>query len=300
MRAQVLGAELVLADGSVIRRMQGLVKDNSGYDLVGLACGSEGTLAVVTEARLRLVPRPDHRVTAIVALPGLSEALVLLGQLRHLASLEAVEVMFHAGIDLVCAHTGSAPPFPRPAPCVLVVECAGRTDPTDELAGALSGPAVLDTAVASDEDGRARLWSWRERHTEAVNALGIPHKLDVTLPLDRLDTFCTELDAAIASTAPASITIVWGHLGDGNLHVNVIGPAPDDDTVDDAVLRLVAAHGGSISAEHGIGVAKRRWLSLTRDGPDVGAMVAIKHALDPRGLLNPGVLLPDRSTSTGR
>ncbi|HSK28284.1 MAG TPA: FAD-linked oxidase C-terminal domain-containing protein, partial [Jiangellales bacterium] len=137
-----------------------------------------------------------------------------------------------------------------------------------------------------------RLWEYRERHTEAVATLaaglGPPHKMDVALPLDRLGAFLAELPAA---TAPHP-TYVWGHLVEGNLHVNVLGAAPDD-PVDEEVLRLAASYGGSIAAEHGVGVAKARLLHLTRSDAEIAAMRSVKRALDPDGLLNPGVLLPD-------
>jgi FAD/FMN-containing dehydrogenase len=271
-----------------------LVKDNSGYDWPGLLCGSEGTLAVVTEARLGLVPLAPHRVAALVGLASLEAALVLLRGLRRLASLEACEVMFADGVEIVCARAGLRPPFAQRHSCLVVVECAGQSDPSDELAEALATTADLSaTAVASDTAGRAELWSWRERHTEAVNGLGIPHKLDVTLPLGRLAAFEAEVRLAITAAAPRSTTVIWGHLGDGNLHVNVVGPPADDDRVDEVVLQLVAANGGSISAEHGIGSAKRKWLHLTRSEADLAAMGSIKRALDPRGLLNPNVLFSD-------
>jgi FAD/FMN-containing dehydrogenase len=290
MRAQVLGIEAVLADGSVVRRMDGLVKDNTGYDVAGLLCGSEGTLAVVTEVRLRLVPAWPHRVTALVGVSGLTAALDLLVRLRSVPGLEAVEVMFADGVELVRTHAGLGSPPTGPAPCQLVVECADAEDPTERLGLALAGPGVASTAVAADPVGRARLWAWRERHTEAVNALGVPHKLDVTLPLGRLAEFEAAVRPAVAGVSADAVVVMWGHLGDGNLHVNVVGPPADEEGVDDAVLRLAAAHGGSISAEHGIGVAKRRWLGLTRAPADVAAMRAIKQALDPAGILNPGVL----------
>ncbi len=147
------------------------------------------------------------------------------------------------------------------------------------------------TAVATDAGGRARLWAYRERHTEAISALGIPHKLDVTLPLSRLAEFEARVREVVADAAPGSTLILFGHLGDGNLHVNVVGPAPDDEAVDDAVLHLVAGLDGSISAEHGIGRAKVSWLGLSRPEAELAAMRTLKSALDPHGLLNPGVLL---------
>jgi FAD/FMN-containing dehydrogenase len=163
----------------------------------------------------------------------------------------------------------------------------------DEVAAVLEDcPEVLDSAVATDEPTRARLWEGRERHAEAVATIGIPHKLDVAVPLGRLAGYERDVRARVAEVAPASTTVIWGHVGDGNLHVNVVGPAPDDEAVDAAVLALAAEHGGTIAAEHGIGVAKPRWLTLTRSPSEVAAMRALKSALDPEDLLNPGVLFP--------
>lgn len=292
MRAQVVGVEAVLANGDVISRLSGLVKDNSGYDLAGLLCGSEGTLAIVTRARVKLVPHLPFRVAALLAMPSTESALDLVARLRgNLPSLEAAEITFGSGIDLVIEHTGLPRPFPVTPPVCLLVECAAHRDPTIELADGLAECTdIIDTAVAGDAGGRSHLWAWREHHGEVVQRLGVPHKLDVTLPLERLARFDAELRSAIASSFPTATLVVWGHLGDGNLHVNVVGPPPEDETVDDLVLRLVADHGGSISAEHGIGRAKRRWLSLTRSPADLAAMAAVKAALDPDHILNPGVL----------
>jgi FAD/FMN-containing dehydrogenase len=299
MRQQVVGLEAVLADGRVISRLDGLVKDNTGYALSDLLVGSEGTLGIVTRARLRLVPRLQERVTALLGVADTAAALQVLASLRRSAGgsglgLEAAEIFYQDGLDLVRTHTGMPPPLPRPRRAYLLLECAGELDQTDSLASALAGCGLEDdaTAVATDAGGRVALWAYRERHTEAVNALGVPHKLDVTLPLGRLAEFETSVRATIEAVAPGSAAVLWGHVGDGNLHVNVVGPASDDERVDDAVLRLVARLGGSISAEHGIGRAKVRWLSLTRSAAEIDAMIAIKRALDPHGTFNPGVLLP--------
>lgn len=294
MRAQVVGIEAVLADGRIVRRLPGLRKDNSGYDLPGLLTGSEGTLGLVTRARLRLVPRLPRRTVAVLAVDDIAAALAAFARLRAgLPSLQAVEVFFADGMDLVVRHRGAVRPFAAAPPCYLLVECAAPTDPTDDLAAVLAeATEVRDAAVASDRPGRERLWQLREAHTESINAEGVPHKLDVTLPLGRLADFVEALPGTVAGIQPDARTILFGHLGDGNLHVNVLGLDLDDDRVDDAVLRLVADMGGSISAEHGIGVAKARWLSLTRGPADLAAMRAIKTALDPAGVLNPGVLLP--------
>ena len=199
----------------------------------------------------------------------------------------------------MCRHAGLAPPFTDDWPAYLLVESAGRPGSDGgaaELAELLArSDDVRATAVATDATGRSRLWAYRDRHTEAINAEGVPHKLDVTLPYERLVDFASSVRGLISAVAPAARVIVFGHVGDGNLHVNVLGLAPDDDTVDHEVLRLVSSMGGSISAEHGIGVAKRSDLSLSRTEADIDAMWALKRALDPTGIMNPGVLLPEPS-----
>lgn len=289
MRRQVVGVEAVLADGRVIRRLEGLTKDNTGYDLPGLLAGSEGTLGVITRVRLALVPSPRVRVAALLAVEGIEAALAILSRLRRLSTLLAAEIIWDDGINLVCRHTGCSPPFAEPHPAYLLVECGADNDPTETLAEALAQThAVRDAAVATDRQGRERLWAYREHHTEAINAAGVPHKLDVTLPLGALAAFEREVRGCVAEHRAQAI--LFGHLGDGNLHVNVLGSPSDDEAIDDAVLHLAAAHGGSISAEHGIGVAKARWLHLTRNEADRAAMAAIKQALDPHGILNPGVI----------
>ena len=292
-RAQVLGVQAVLADGRVLDWLPGLVKDNTGYHLPSLLCGSEGTLAVVTAVSVRLWPLLPQRVVALVGLDGVGEAIGLAARLRGtVPDLEALELLLDEGVELVGRHAQLPPPLGARHPAYLLVEAAGRRDPTEALAAALADDAeVRDAAVGQDRDHRERLWAYRERHTEAINAQGVPHKLDVTLPQHALADFERDLRGLLADH-PAVRAIVFGHVGDGNLHVNLLGPAPDDETLDAAVLDLVAAHGGSISAEHGVGRAKTRYLHLTRAAVDVDVMAALKHALDPGALLNPGVLLP--------
>jgi FAD/FMN-containing dehydrogenase len=293
MRAQILGVEAVLADGTVISRLSGLVKDNTGYDLSQVLTGSEGTLGIVTAARLRLVADQPEKVVALIGVAGTAEALAYLDVLRRRAEgLSGAELFFADGLELVCDHGDLPAPLGQPFPAYLVVECAGVRDPSDSLFEALATLDVPEaaTAVATDTAGRARLWAYRERHTEAISALGVPHKLDVTLPQSRLAEFEQAVRGLVAKTAPSSKLVLFGHVGDGNLHVNVIGPRPEDETVDEAVLRLVASMDGSISAEHGIGRAKAAWVALSRSPAELATMRAIKAALDPEEVLNPGVL----------
>lgn len=292
MRAQLIGIEAVLADGSIVRRLPGLPKDNTGYHLPSLLAGSEGTLAVITRARLRLVPLLERRAVALLAVDGVADAVALAGDLRRsLPSLHAAELFFDEGLQLVLRHAGGAAPFGARHPAYLLVEVAAATDPTDDLAAAVAGlPAVRDAVLASDEAGRGRIWALRERHTEAINVEGIPHKVDVALPVARLAEFVGRVVGAIEAVAPSAQTYLYGHVCEGNMHLGIVGPPPEDELVDDAVLRLTIELGGTVSAEHGIGVAKVGWLEADRGPADVAAMRAIKGALDPEWMLNPGVL----------
>ncbi len=288
-RARVAGLEAVLADGSRIGRMSGLLKDNAGYDLPGLLVGSEGTLGVITAVRWRTVPRLDKRVAALVPVASVRAAAALLGVLRAQApSLEACDFLTDDGLSLVLAHQRRAAPMRERAPIYVLAEVAAREDPTEELAAALEAAGALDGAVvAGDSASRDELWRLREGLPEAIGAAGVPHKLDVGVPLARLEEFVAAVPGVVGDAQP----FLFGHLGDGNVHVNLLGPSADDETADDAVLELVLELGGTISAEHGVGVAKARWLERARGVEEVAAMRAIKRALDPAGLLNPGAVL---------
>jgi FAD/FMN-containing dehydrogenase len=293
VRARVAGLQAVLADGTIVDR-PALLKDNAGYDLPALLVGSEGTLGVITGVRWRLVALLPSRVAALVPLASLEQAAALLASVRPrlAASLHGADFFLDTGLQLVLDHLRLPAPVPTRSPVYMLLECAGTSDPTDELAAALTQAGVQDALVATDSAERTRLWRFREAHAEAISAVGIPHKLDVGVPLARLAEFARRVPEEVERVSPGARPVIFGHLGDGNVHVNVLGPEPDDHAVDEAVLRLAAACGGTISAEHGVGVAKARWLGLARSPGELRAMVAIKHALDPDGLLNPGAVLP--------
>ena len=298
MRRNVLGVEAVLADGTVISHLAGLEKDNTGYDLGGLLCGSEGTLGVITRVRLRLVPDLPHRVTALLAVDHLDAAVAVVSRLRGAVDgLEAAEYVVRRGVDLVIERFGASDPFARPYPVYLLVEAAASRDPTDELGDALAGTGVLDVAVSSSPARRESLWQLRELHTDALGSVGPPRKYDVTVPVRRLPDFVAAATAVVEAREQPLVLHHFGHLGDGNVHLNVLGTtaltAEQLHDLDAAVLGQVASVGGSISAEHGIGRLKRPWLSLSRSPAELAAFRALKVALDPAGLLNPGVLLPD-------
>jgi FAD/FMN-containing dehydrogenase len=290
-RAQLLGVEAVLADGSVVSRLSGLAADNTGYDLTGLMAGSEGTLAVITAARLRLWTAEPVAVTLLAGVAGIAEATGLYADIRgQVSMLRAAEYMEAPGVGLVREAARLPLPTRGPHPAYLLAEIGGTDDQVERLSGAALPD---DCAIAVDGPGRAALWAYRERHTEAIGAAGIAHKLDVALPLAQIARFRAELnDVVRVAGGPGCRLLVFGHIGAGNLHVNVLGPDPDDEAVDKAVLELAAACGGTISAEHGIGRAKAGLLDLTRGPAEIAAMRAVKTALDPDGLLNPGVLFP--------
>jgi FAD/FMN-containing dehydrogenase len=295
MRQQVVGVEAVLGDGRVVSRLDGLLKDNSGYDLSQLMVGSEGTLGIITAARLRLLPASPERAVALLGVASTAEAVRALAELREMTEgLDAAEIFYQDGLDLVCRHFHLPPPLNTAFPVYLLVECAGRVRVADALVDALGVMGVDEhsTAIGVEPSSAARLWAYRELHTDAVASLGVPHKLDVSVRVDMLAELEQAVRRSVRRVAPEATLVMWGHVGDGNLHVNVIGPPAGDDTVDVAVLELAVSLGGSISAEHGIGRAKLAQLALVRSDDERSAMRSIKRALDPAGVLNPGVLLP--------
>ena len=224
-REQLVGVEAVLGTGDVVRQMSGLVKDNTGYHLPSLLCGSEGTLGIVTAARFRLVGAAPHRVVAFIAMTSVDAAVAAVALWRTgIPSLEAAELVFHEGVALVASEFGVPLPFTEPSPVYVLLEAAGPTDPTDELATAVAGvDGVVDVAVAGDSARRAALWRLREEHTLAINRVGIPHKFDVTLPQSRLAEFAAVVPGVVERAVPGARTWLFGHVGDGNLHVNVTG-----------------------------------------------------------------------------
>lgn len=273
-RHQVAGLQAVLADGTVVDSLHGPLVDVSGYDLPGLLIGAEGTLGVITAARLRLLPPPPESTVALLAVSGAAQAIETVDRIARASELLAAEYFDRTTLEIVLDDTGWPAPMPRPSGGYLLLDVAGEPD--------LPESAVVDP----------RVWRYRERAPEAITATGHRgrmhvHKMDVALPRDRVAEFAEGLGAVLD---PRHRSFLYGHLGVGNLHVNVLGPDPDDETVDAAVLTWTAACGGSISAEHGVGIAKPAYLPLSRSRAEIEAMRRIKEALDPRQLLNPGVL----------
>ena len=280
MRKQVLGLEAVLANGEVIRSMSGLAKNNTGYDLTQLLCGSEGTLGVITEIALQLV-RPRTTELILVGCETVEQALEIASGFT--GKLAAAELMDRAGIETVSRVTGIAIPFTTPFH--LLIEIVGDID-VDQL------ESLEHATLAMDARDRENLWALRERITEAtaVESTGINHKLDISVPLHELDSIYRDITSLLDQPHVRGV-VLFGHLMDGNFHVFFVTDT-EDETLDIAVLELVAARGGSISAEHGVGNMKPAHLHLSRSDAEIAAMRAIKCALDPEGIMNPGVLLP--------
>jgi FAD/FMN-containing dehydrogenase len=293
-RAQVAGLEVVLADGTVLSSLRGLDKDNSGYDMNQLFIGSEGTLGVVTRALLRLHPKPVSEANAFLAVPSLSAALALLARLRAAmgAGLSAFELMLPAAYEGVIGFLGMSRPFATTAPFYVLTEVqARRDDSTTEdfmacLMTALEDRVVLDAVISQSQRDFQALWTMRDSCPDYIRSLDQIASGDISVPIQKVEAFLTASQSALQALDPATEFIVFGHLGDGNLHY-VIRTAQGYEAMA-KVYQLVAAHGGSISAEHGIGVDKKPWLHLSRSEAEIRTMRRLKKALDPKGILNQG------------
>jgi D-lactate dehydrogenase (cytochrome) len=303
----------VLADGSVISQLSPLRKDNTGYDLTAVLIGSEGTLGIITAASLKLFPRPRSIATAWIGIPSPTAAIALLAQLREAGAdrLSSCELVPHEALELVLHHISSArSPGVSAAPWYLLVELSSSAPEELDalleaaLASALAGGLVLDAVIAHSETRRENLWRLRESVPEAQRLAGDNLKHDIAVPIAAVPAFIEQGAALVETLVPEGFLVAYGHIGDGNLHFNVNQRAGTDShafrareaPLKRAVHDLVAGHGGSFSAEHGIGQLKVDELERYASPAELAAMRGIKQALDPHGILNPGkVLRVDRS-----
>ncbi len=305
-----LGLEVVTAQGEVWDGLSGLRKDNTGYDLRHLMVGSEGTLGIITGATLKLFPGPAAQLTAWAAVPSLEAAVALLGLAqRHLGpGLTGFEVMGQFALSLVDKHFHALRvPLWRQSPCCVLLE---NSDTESEaharnrfeavLEAALEAGCATDAVVAESLAQARNLWHIRESISLAQSEEGLNIKHDISLPVSRIPAFCAETDALLAQAVPGVRLVNFGHLGDGNLHYNVQCPEGVDGAaflreqearVNTLVFDAVQRHGGSISAEHGIGSLKRDTLPRYKDPTALQLMRAVKAALDPQGTMNPGRVL---------
>ena len=317
MRALVLGLEAVLADGSVFSALVPLKKDNRGFDLKQLLIGSEGTLGIVTAATLRLVPAVAERLVIWAGVPSLHTARALLLHCADAAgdALEGFEVIPRASLARVLGYlTGSRAPLADPhewhAVIEIVADSAGAeglgTRGEAMLASAFEAGLVEDATIAASEAQADAFWALREAIAPSERSHGFAVQHDISVPVERMPEFVDVAVPAIESAWPGTQAVAFGHLGDGNIHFHVIAPpgvereaweASDGKAISSQVYDLVTEWGGSISAEHGIGQAKRDELARLGDPVALAMLSRVKKALDPDGLLNPGKLLAQRATS---
>jgi len=308
-RALVLGLEAVLADGTVLPMLRALHKDNTGYDLKQMFIGSEGTLGVITAACLRLFPKPDVAVTALAAVPSPAAAVKLLGAMQaHTGGmLSAFELMPRIALEFVTRHLdGTRDPFSAASPWYVLMEATGGNHANltasfeDGLADAITAELVSDAVVASSAAQAQALWKLREGISESQKREGASIKHDISVPVAAIPDFLAKAVPAVLAIAPGARPVSFGHLGDGNLHFNFNSPKAGDDPaflarwdeIQQTVHDVVKEFGGSISAEHGIGMMKVGQLPRYKSHEELDAMRALKKAFDPKNILNPGKTVP--------
>jgi FAD/FMN-containing dehydrogenase len=299
-RNWVLGVEVVLASGDVLEDKGALEKNNTGLDLRQLFIGSEGTLGIVTEATLKLARLPRRLDVLLFAVDDLAAVVRLFRETRQAPFvLSAYEMFTDVCLARVLSHRKLRAPVSTPASHYVLVELEDveAREPLEAWVGSLLERGLVRDGVLAAHASEARdLWALRESIGEALSATGFPHKNDIALPVAALEAFCADLEALFARRYPGLEICLFGHIGDGNLHVNVMKPADMEKPAflakvkeaDGDLFDLVRKHRGSISAEHGVGLLKKPWLGWTRTDAEIAAMRAVKQALDPMNLLNPG------------
>lgn len=298
MREQVLGLEVVLADGTVLPMLRPMLKNNTGYDLKQWFIGSEGTLGVVTRVLLRLRPAPQAKATALVAVPDFDAALAVLArmQARFGNSVAAFELMWDCFVQASMAWQKLQAPFGQAHPLMALVDVDGKDEAglreavEAALGEAMEAGEVVDAVIAQSQTQAKTLWKLREAPAEFNTQFHPPVNFDVSLPQADIGRFAAACRAAFDARWPGHHTLFFGHVGDGNLHVSTDGAtiAQQAEALEDMLYALVAQFQGSVSAEHGIGLHKKPYLGASRTPAELAVMRAIKQALDPLSLLNPG------------
>jgi len=296
-RNLVLGLEVVLADGTILCSLNKMLKNNAGYDLKQLFIGSEGTLGVVTRAVLRLFPRLPSRCTALCAVTSFPAAVELLHALqsRLSGSLSAFELMWANYYECVLDITKLRSPFGAPHALYALIEMEGADQVADQalfdeaLAWALEAQLLEDAVIAQSERDVKHFWEIRDGIGEITPRLYPAIVFDVSLPINVMERFLVDVDAELAQALAAPTNLVFGHIGDNNLHlVTTTGRQEDLQAIGDIVYRVTGAHGGSVSGEHGIGTLRLPYLHYSRSPAEIALMQSLKRCLDPKGILNPG------------
>ena len=295
-RRQIISVEAVTGTGEIIGNLNGLDKDNTGYHLPSLLCGSEGTLAIVTRAKLRLRPKPKENVSILFGLDTIQDAVNLTEACVSTSTeIIACELFFQKGVDLVREAYDLQPLWNNKNSIYLLCEFAGDLGVLDRLNENVLGEMLRthdSILVATSDRERQRLWQYRELHTLAISNKGIPLKLDVTIPLGNLTHFLDSIATICGNINPLSIPYVFGHSADGNMHLNILQSEPNVAEMEEEILKFVVSLDGSISAEHGIGRAKAPYLHLQRNEEEIRLFREMKKAFDPNGILNPDVIFP--------
>lgn len=310
-REFVLGLEIVTADGHILHNLRRLRKDNTGYALRQLFIGSEGTLGIITAAVLQLHPQPHSIEVAFCALPDLDKALELLNLFHNHnpAALQAFEFISQTGMDLVCSQFDDIQfPLENKGPVYILVELAlpdkgnGLRQLLESvLEQAFEKEIVIDAIIAESETQRQKLWRLREEQSESQKRAGANIKNDVSVPISHIPELIKRATSACERICPGIRVAPFGHLGDGNIHLNLVQPLDGDPTVFmaqdhelmDAVSQVVFDLEGSFSAEHGVGQLKNYMMTSWRGGTELELMRKIKQALDPKNILNPGKIFPE-------
>jgi len=306
-RSHALGLEVVLADGRIMHNLNKLKKDNTGYDLRDLFIGAEGTLGVITAAVLRLVPRPKSVETAWAAIPSVQAAVDLLGLAaeRTAGGVTSFEIMAKMGIDIVIKHTGARNPLSTASPYSVLIELSSqraeglRESMEQILAEGLEKGLLLDATICESVEQAKAFWKIREQFGEVQGREGGSIKHDVSVPVAKIPAFIEEGNAAAVKLIPGCRPLPFGHVGDGNIHYNISQPVGADkaaflkrwDDMNEVIYKIVLKYGGSVSAEHGVGIVKRDYLPKIKDPVAYELMKTLKRTLDPKGILNPGKVL---------
>lgn len=304
-RQQVLGLEVVLANGDIWDGLRTLRKDTGGYDMKQVFIGSEGTLGIITAATLRLYPEVINSSTALVALDSAQAAVSLLARMRSacMDQIQAFELMSDTALQLALRHgTGVVPPFSDAYPWYVLIEASGAENDSGvaaELAAAIEDGIAVDAVLAKSSRESEQLWRIRHSISEAQGAEGVSLKHDISVPIGRIAEFMSRAEKLVLEIVPDARLVSFGHVGDGNLHYNIsqpVGADPDafrkiGEHASEAVYKLVHEMGGSFSAEHGVGVLKKPYLQQFRSATELELMRTLKRALDPHNTLNPGKVI---------
>lgn len=300
MREWVTGLEVVTGKGEILKLNNGLVKNNTGYDFRHLFIGSEGTLGIITKAKIKFTTQPKEQQVLLLALPSLKEIMPIFREFTNKLPVTAFEMLTDRALHYVLKSTELSQPFPEEHKVYLVVEIEMENDSIEEkimeaFEACMEEGWILDGLVSQNETQAQEFWTYREQVAEAV-AFAPPHKNDISVEISKVPAFIEKLDAVYKEKYPQFDVVWFGHIGDGNVHVNILKPSDMEmqeflnevHKVDEILFEEIRSLEGSVSAEHGVGLVKKEPLHYTRSEAEIEIMKSIKKAFDPNLVLNPG------------